>query len=404
MTEIDERNTSYSFLLNKTKTVEIIRLKSYNLLGVVDLKMELKEYEDWNFDNNYWVIQPNQIIEAQFNSNTLEKKIFASLVMQIQPQDEDFKKYKVNIKELSADLNINENNMYREALKVSDSMIGRSLSIENKKTKKFIKIALMSSFQYDNGFLYLKINPELKPYLLNIKDNYTRYQIKNILELKSIYSIRLYELLKQYLPIGKRTFDVTDLRKKLNLENGEYERFSDFNRYIIAKASNEINEKTDIEVSYSNVKKGRSIEKLSFTIKGKEVADDKVILQEYFKDVYDMDKMKESMGIDEFKFNASQIIDLYSKTVDFLNSKGNIDVTEDRIYKYINSCVEYTKDKNPSKSFYGYLLKSIELDFRNMSTIFYMEDMMKEKLGTETDQDKKLIEEGYMDSKNLFEY
>ena len=43
--------------------------------------------------------------------------------------------------------------------------------------------------------LAVKMNPLLKPFLLGLQERYTQYQLENILAMKSVYAIRIYELL-----------------------------------------------------------------------------------------------------------------------------------------------------------------------------------------------------------------
>jgi len=50
----------------------------------------------------------------------------------------------------------------------------------------------------EDGIINFEVNPSLKPYLLNITNNFTSYHLDTIAHLKSTYTIRIYELLKQY--------------------------------------------------------------------------------------------------------------------------------------------------------------------------------------------------------------
>ena len=53
----------------------------------------------------------------------------------------------------------------------------------------------------------------MKPFLLSLKSHFTTYDVRNILKLPSTYSVRIYELLKQYEKIGKRRFDLQELKE-----------------------------------------------------------------------------------------------------------------------------------------------------------------------------------------------
>lgn len=55
-------------------------------------------------------------------------------------------------------------------------------------------------FEYveGSGIVQVEFHKSLKPYLLQLQEygNFTKYQINNVVNFKSQYSIRLYELLK----------------------------------------------------------------------------------------------------------------------------------------------------------------------------------------------------------------
>ncbi|MCR2042680.1 replication initiation protein [Anaerosalibacter massiliensis] len=117
----------------------------------------------------------------------------------------------------------------------------------------------------DSKELGLYIDKDLIPYILDLKKNFTRYQIENILQLRSSYSVRIYELLKQYESIEERKINIKDLREYLGIEE-EYERFYDFERSVLKVSKKEINKFTDIKINYEKIKKGRKIIAIKFTI------------------------------------------------------------------------------------------------------------------------------------------
>lgn len=111
-------------------------------------------------------------------------------------------------------------------------------------------------------------NPKLKTAFFDIARNgYVRYQLKNIISLKSQYSVRLYPKLKDR-PFGW-TVPVVELREMLGATASSYDVFKDFNKHVLQKAIKEINEITDITVTAENVRKGRSVVSIRFTVSEK---------------------------------------------------------------------------------------------------------------------------------------
>ena len=108
-------------------------------------------------------------------------------------------------------------------------------------------------------------NQKLKTAFFDIARNgYVRYQLKNIISLKSQYSVRLYPKLKDR-PFGW-TVSVAELREMLGATAASYDVFKDFNKHVLQKAVKEINEITDITVTTENVRKGRSVDSIRFKV------------------------------------------------------------------------------------------------------------------------------------------
>ena len=99
------------------------------------------------------------------------------------------------------------------------------------------------------------------------EDFFTSYLLEQTASMDSIYSVRLYELLVQWVA-AKQTplFDLDNFRYQLGVEDHEYKRMGNFKLRVLDLAVKEINEKSDIKVSYSQVKKGRTITGFKFKV------------------------------------------------------------------------------------------------------------------------------------------
>ena len=99
---------------------------------------------------------------------------------------------------------------------------------------------------------------------------FTQYLLEQTATLKSAYSVRLYELLVQWKTARKTpVFDIEVFREQLGVNPTDYERVYDFKKNVLDVAVKEINEKTDIQTSYDQVKRGRKIIGFKFVIKEK---------------------------------------------------------------------------------------------------------------------------------------
>ena len=99
------------------------------------------------------------------------------------------------------------------------------------------------------------------------EDFFTSYLLEQTASMDSIYSVRLYELLVQW-KAAKQTpmFKLEKFRDQLGVEANEYKAMCDFKKRVLQVAIDEINEKSDIKISYEQVKKGRSIAGFKFKV------------------------------------------------------------------------------------------------------------------------------------------
>jgi plasmid replication initiation protein len=117
-----------------------------------------------------------------------------------------------------------------------------------------------------NGMVQLCLTPAVIDQISRLETEFTSYALKQIVNLQSAYSIRIYELLAQYKGIGERYFIVSDLRNILQLGD-KHARYNDLKRDLLIPAIEEINANTDLAVSFEEYKVGRSVAQIKFSIK-----------------------------------------------------------------------------------------------------------------------------------------
>ena len=125
-----------------------------------------------------------------------------------------------------------------------------------------------------SGLAHVRIDEDLAPYLFDLGQRFTQYQLYNILAMKSALSVRLYELMKSYAHRQSITLDLDELKHLLMVEDVKsYHRFPDFRRKVLEIAQREINELTDLTIQYEPIKKGNKVVQLRFEIEQKSPID-----------------------------------------------------------------------------------------------------------------------------------
>ena len=219
-------------------------------------------------EKEYIVTKSNYfIMNTSYDLSLEEQKIILTLASIVQPSDEEFKPYKFKIAEFMKLLGVDTKTKYTEIPKITRDLMKKVFEIQDE--KKLIQTAWISGAIYEkgSGMVTLKFNPDLKPYMLQLKEQFTQYQLANILKMKSKYSPRIYEILKcnEFKNQGFIEIEVDELRKLLRTEN-IYHQYQDFKRKIIMHTQKELNKKTDINFDFEEIKTGRKVTSLKFYI------------------------------------------------------------------------------------------------------------------------------------------
>jgi plasmid replication initiation protein len=161
---------------------------------------------------NNIVRKSNSLVEASYKLSVNQQKIVLLLASSIKPGDENFQPYQINIKEFAKLLGLKNKNFYGEIDALTSDLRNRELVLSSKQS--LLRISWLSSVEYfkGTGVIELCFDPKMKPYLLQLKERFTTYRLKEVIQLKSSFSIRIYELLKQYEKIGERIFLLETIR------------------------------------------------------------------------------------------------------------------------------------------------------------------------------------------------
>ena len=240
----------------------------------------------------------NIIIRSKYKSTILENKVLAMAFCNIQNslinEDDDIV---VNISASQIKEALGKgNNIYTTLKSVARGLIGRYIGFEDDENKTFHYISLISETEYKNGTMTIVFNKKLNEKLCQLQNRYTLLSLPIMMEINSVYSFRLYELLKSeafidnkrcqssadgnfefYIGVSELKFELgvvdasekkiqdflsgkknPDYDKAVELASKKiYSNWRDFKKSVIETSVKEINEKTDIELSYKTKRSGR---------------------------------------------------------------------------------------------------------------------------------------------------
>ena len=133
--------------------------------------------------------------------------------------------------------------------------------VNDKGQTELVQTTFLSIARYNKntGMVTLEFNKFLAPYLLELKEFFTTYKLKNALMLKSKYAIRIYEKCK--CNAYKRNFIWTldEIRNELCLTQKTYTIFGKVKEKILTPVIKELNDKTDLNISYEEIKESKKV-------------------------------------------------------------------------------------------------------------------------------------------------
>ena len=236
---------------------------------------------------SYKVVKDNQIIQnvrkEKYTLSVLEQKALLYIISMIKPPKEDSNgvidapvyEYEFEIAKFCKICGINNRSgknyeNIRTALKnISDSSFWLRSGDGRQMLFRWFSSATIIEGE---GKITIEISPNVMPYLFNLSDNFTTYELYYVLALSSTHSITLYELLKSYSFKKNIALTLEELRDNMMLGT-KYPLFKDFRRYVLDVAVKEINGYTDINVYWNPIKTGRSVTAIEFNIEMKNSMD-----------------------------------------------------------------------------------------------------------------------------------
>jgi len=232
-----------------------------------DKKRGRRVAKEVSVKENYLVSKANQLVEARYRLTVREQRFVLLMVSTIEPKDDDLTIYRVPTEKLIEVLGWKkEKDARRRVLNLMEGLEDKKLKIRRKES--WLSMRWFASLEdFDDGSVEIEFSKKLKPYLIKLKGEFTKYRLNIVFQLHSAYSIRMYELLKQYETIGSRRVTLEDLRLHLGVEEGRYKLYGHFKDRVLLFAQGEINEKTDISFTFDEIKQGRKVVELRFTIK-----------------------------------------------------------------------------------------------------------------------------------------
>ena len=225
------------------------------------------------------VNKSNDLIQrSRFNLSLQEQKIILYLISQITPYDHDFKLYEFNIIDFCKVCGIDPDGgkNYRDIKAAIKAIADQSVWIHiNEDEETLVRWIEKPYINKNSGTIRIRLDEDMKPYLLELKANFTSYELIYTLRFRSKYTLRLYELINSihFRPLEEyvRTYDLEELKRLMGAET--YKTYQTFKTRALNMAVNEINLYSDKNLRYEPIKQGRSVAAIRLYITSKDTTE-----------------------------------------------------------------------------------------------------------------------------------
>lgn len=220
-------------------------------------------------------IKKNQIVKVSNdfcrgemeNKSVYEMRIIALTASKINVDDEDFKQYELPAQEVLQSKEIWGGRDINELKKTIDRLA--NLKIKTDKKREYGWDAVFSTIKIKDNHIIVKFSPDIKKEFINLKKFFTTYHLENLLPLRSVYTQKIYKLVKSWENNKEFIMDINEMYEMLKVPKSYY-HFYNFKYYVLDPSIKEIKAKTDLkDLYYEGIKKKRKTTHIKFILKGK---------------------------------------------------------------------------------------------------------------------------------------
>ena len=218
-------------------------------------------------DKELIVVQRNNFIKGNFSTLEIrDLKILKLLVSKVNSSNKEFESYYYITKDEVRAFNFNERNIH-SYIKTSLRKLGSVFIVVKNDDKEEVEISLVGKIIYDkkNGIYKVPLSSDLKEYLLDIKKEFTKYNLCNLVHLKRKEEVKLYEYLKS-ISFEIFVISIENLKTIMEINKKSFESFFNFHKKLKESISS-INSYTDINVNFIVLKNNNQSKNIQFTIK-----------------------------------------------------------------------------------------------------------------------------------------
>ena len=232
-------------------------------------------------EKNMLIVKDNALINASYNLELVEQRLILLAIIEARENGKGINAndpLTVHASTYIQTFNVEKHSAYTSLKEACKSLFARQFSYEEinangNLTQYTSRWVSKIGYTKNEATVEIIFAPDVVPLITRLEEHFTSYELEQVAQLQSKYATRLYEILIAWRSTGKTpVLTINEFRKQIGVIDSEYKIISNFKLRVLEPSIKQINDLTDIDVTYEQHKKGRTITGFSFNFKQKQQA------------------------------------------------------------------------------------------------------------------------------------
>jgi plasmid replication initiation protein len=232
-------------------------------------------------EKNMLIVKDNALINASYNLELVEQRLILLAIIEARENGKGINAndpLTVHASTYIQTFNVEKHSAYTSLKEACKSLFARQFSYEEinangNLTQYTSRWVSKIGYTKNEATVEIIFAPDVVPLITRLEEHFTSYELEQVAQLQSKYATRLYEILIAWRSTGKTpVLTINEFRKQIGVIDSEYKIISNFKLRVLEPSIKQINDLTDIDVTYEQHKKGRTITGFSFKFKQKQQA------------------------------------------------------------------------------------------------------------------------------------
>jgi Protein involved in initiation of plasmid replication len=212
---------------------------------------------------NLPVVIGKDLAQARFSMDLWERRLMYVCMSKLQPTDQKFPMVEFRVAEIAKLLGVDSlpGKDYASIQKAAKKLVTRIVEVKEKNRYEVYNWVSYFRLDKDTNEIAMQFNDHMKPHLLYLLENkgYTKFLLKFGMKLSGEYAQRIYEMFRGMVsetqPKAVQRVELQELRRRLDMPDQKLRTFGHFKTRVLDIAENDINQKSDIYISFKDIRK-----------------------------------------------------------------------------------------------------------------------------------------------------